>query len=91
MKPCIVYASKFFICFPTNLFNIFLSGLVPGEDAPDIIVNTFLAGVTDEQMAAVGKGFLICNGDELHSFFFYSHLHLWQHHPMLSNLLLNNT
>ncbi|PPQ75836.1 hypothetical protein CVT26_001130 [Gymnopilus dilepis] len=33
-------------------------GLVPAEDAPDIIANTFLASITDEQMAEVGKGFL---------------------------------
>ena len=31
---------------------------MPEEDAPDIIANTFLAGITDEQMTAVGKGFL---------------------------------
>ncbi|KAF8816577.1 hypothetical protein BYT27DRAFT_7229903 [Phlegmacium glaucopus] len=36
----------------------FFGGLIPEEDAPDIIANTFLAGITDEQMAAVGKGFL---------------------------------
>jgi hypothetical protein len=34
------------------------SGLVPGEDAPDIIANTFLQTITPEQMEQVGKGFL---------------------------------
>ncbi|KAF9039035.1 hypothetical protein BJ165DRAFT_1407286 [Panaeolus papilionaceus] len=35
-----------------------LSGLVPEEDAPDIVANTFLAAITDEQLAKVGEGFL---------------------------------
>ncbi|KDQ24125.1 hypothetical protein PLEOSDRAFT_1079281 [Pleurotus ostreatus PC15] len=34
------------------------SGLVPGEDAPDIVTNTFLEDVSEEQMAAVGDGFI---------------------------------
>ncbi|KAF9474955.1 hypothetical protein BDN70DRAFT_814884, partial [Pholiota conissans] len=34
------------------------NGLTPEEDAPDIIANTFLAGITEEQMDAVGRGFL---------------------------------
>ena len=34
------------------------SGLVPDEDAPDIIANTFLAEVTQEQLDAIGLGFL---------------------------------
>lgn len=34
------------------------SGLVPGEDAPDIVANTFLAGVRPEQMEKIGLGFL---------------------------------
>jgi hypothetical protein len=34
------------------------SGLVPGEDAPDIIANTFLQTITPEQIERVGKGFL---------------------------------
>lgn len=34
------------------------SGLIPAEDAPDIVANTFLAGITEEQMDAVGEGFL---------------------------------
>lgn len=35
------------------------SGLVgPEEDAPDIILNTFLDTVTDEELSRVGKGFL---------------------------------
>jgi len=34
------------------------SGLVPGEDAPDIIANTFLQTITPEQIERVGKAFL---------------------------------
>ncbi|KAF9490446.1 hypothetical protein BDN71DRAFT_1490630 [Pleurotus eryngii] len=34
-------------------------GLVPGEDAPDITANTFLAEITPEQLEAVAKGFLM--------------------------------
>ncbi|KAH9939892.1 hypothetical protein B0H21DRAFT_812429 [Amylocystis lapponica] len=33
-------------------------GLIPSEDAPDIIANTFLAQVTDEQLRDIGFGFL---------------------------------
>jgi len=35
-----------------------ISGLVPSEDAPDIIANTFLAEVTQEQLDAIALGFL---------------------------------
>uniref|UniRef100_A0A8H8CI32 XPG-I domain-containing protein n=1 Tax=Psilocybe cubensis TaxID=181762 RepID=A0A8H8CI32_PSICU len=35
------------------------NGLIPGEDAPDIVANTFLASVTEEQMAKIGGGFLM--------------------------------
>ncbi|KAF9489783.1 hypothetical protein BDN71DRAFT_1435158 [Pleurotus eryngii] len=34
------------------------SGLVQGKDTPDIVTNTFLEDVTDEQMAVVGDGFI---------------------------------
>lgn len=34
------------------------SGLVPAEDVPNIIANTFLAEVTQEQLDAIGLGFL---------------------------------
>ncbi|KAF4618297.1 hypothetical protein D9613_011520 [Agrocybe pediades] len=34
------------------------NGLVPGEDAPDIVANTFLASITEEQIIEVAKGFL---------------------------------
>lgn len=40
-------------------------GLIPGEDAPDIIANTFLAGITEKQMDAVGRGFLAHRESEL--------------------------
>ncbi|TFY55593.1 hypothetical protein EVJ58_g8149 [Rhodofomes roseus] len=33
-------------------------GLVPNEDAPDIVANTFLASVTDQQLRDIGYGFL---------------------------------
>ncbi|KAJ3752657.1 hypothetical protein EV360DRAFT_75166 [Lentinula raphanica] len=36
------------------------SGLVPGEDAPDIIANTFLSSITEEQIRHIGlNGFLM--------------------------------
>lgn len=38
--------------------TIIQSGLVPAEDAPDIIANTFLAGITEDQIDKVGCGFL---------------------------------
>ncbi|KAH9476570.1 hypothetical protein JR316_0010486 [Psilocybe cubensis] len=34
-------------------------GLIPEEDAPDIVANTFLSGITEAQMNSVGKGFLM--------------------------------
>lgn len=34
------------------------SGLVPNEDAPDIIANTFLSDVTEAQLEAIHMGFL---------------------------------
>ncbi|KAH9478129.1 hypothetical protein JR316_0008582 [Psilocybe cubensis] len=34
-------------------------GLIPKEDAPDIVANTFLSGITEAQMNSVGKGFLM--------------------------------
>ncbi|PPQ79199.1 hypothetical protein CVT24_012739, partial [Panaeolus cyanescens] len=34
-------------------------GLVPSEDAPDIVANTFLSTITEEQMNDVRKGFLM--------------------------------
>jgi hypothetical protein len=33
-------------------------GLVPNEDAVDIIANTFLSEVTEEQLTQIGLGFL---------------------------------
>ncbi|KIM35282.1 hypothetical protein M413DRAFT_32634 [Hebeloma cylindrosporum] len=34
------------------------SGLVPNEDAPDITANTFLADITPEEIAQIGRAFL---------------------------------
>ena len=34
------------------------SGLVPNEDAPDIVANTFLEEVTEEQLDKIGLEFL---------------------------------
>jgi hypothetical protein len=34
------------------------SGLTEGEDAPDIIANTFLSEVTNDQLERIGNGFL---------------------------------
>ena len=34
------------------------SGLVPNGDAPDIVVNTFLEEVTEEQLDKISLGFL---------------------------------
>jgi len=34
------------------------SGLVPNEDAPDIVANTFLEEVTEDQLDKIGLGFL---------------------------------
>ena len=34
------------------------SGLVPNEDAPDITANTFLADITPEELAQIGRAFL---------------------------------
>jgi hypothetical protein len=34
------------------------SGLVLNEDVPDIVANTFLVEVTQEQLDAIGLGFL---------------------------------
>ncbi|KAF8517098.1 hypothetical protein JB92DRAFT_3307239, partial [Gautieria morchelliformis] len=33
-------------------------GLIPGEDAPDIVANTFLENVTDDQFHGIGLAFL---------------------------------
>ncbi|KAF9487871.1 hypothetical protein BDN71DRAFT_1594253 [Pleurotus eryngii] len=33
-------------------------GLIEGEDAPDVVANTFLDHVTDETLVKIGKGFL---------------------------------
>jgi hypothetical protein len=34
------------------------SGLIPNEDAPDITANTFLADITPEELAQIGRAFL---------------------------------
>ena len=34
------------------------SGLVPNEDAPDITANTFLADISQEELAQIGRAFL---------------------------------
>ncbi|PPQ74282.1 hypothetical protein CVT24_001198 [Panaeolus cyanescens] len=34
-------------------------GLVPAEDAPDIVANTFLSAITEDELKRVGKGFLM--------------------------------
>ena len=34
------------------------SGESPGKDAPDIVANTFLENVTDEELSRVSIGFL---------------------------------
>ena len=49
------------------------SGLVPREDAPDIIANTFLQNITPEQIERVGKGFL-CHCECKLSFIYVSYL-----------------
>jgi hypothetical protein len=33
-------------------------GLVPNEDAADIVANTFLQQITEDQMVQIGLGFL---------------------------------
>ena len=43
---------------PCLLMCDMLSGLVPAEDAPDIIANTFLEQVTDIQLGKIRLGFL---------------------------------
>jgi hypothetical protein len=40
-----------------QIFNS-LSGVLDGQDAPDIVANTFLDQVNEEQMEAIGYGFL---------------------------------
>ena len=37
---------------------IFFRGLITGEDAPDIVANTFLDQITEEQMRDIGYAFL---------------------------------
>lgn len=49
------------------------SGLVPSEDAPDIVANTFLAEVTKEQLDAIGIGFL--EHRECKLFFFWTSIY----------------
>lgn len=39
-------------------FTCLPSGLVPEEDAPDILANTFLAEITERQLDDVHVGFL---------------------------------
>lgn len=33
-------------------------GLIEGEDAPDVVANTFLDHITDETLAKIGTAFL---------------------------------
>jgi len=35
-----------------------LSGLIPADDAPDIVANTFLAALPDETLRNIRYGFL---------------------------------
>lgn len=42
----------------SNSVLIPFSGLMPNEDAPDIVANTFLAEVTAEELDRVGRAFL---------------------------------
>jgi hypothetical protein len=45
------------------------SGLIEGEDAPDIVANTFLDRVSDEQLQEIGYSFLDHRECERSSFF----------------------
>lgn len=38
--------------------HLHFSGLVPGEDAPDIVANTFLHTVEDKQMTDINLAFM---------------------------------
>ena len=42
----------------THILIYMYSGLVPNEDAPDIVANTFLAEVTKEELDKVTMAFL---------------------------------
>lgn len=59
MKPLSKCESKqLSIKLPFSDYHLNYSGLIPNEDAPDIIANTFLAEVTEEELEKVGKAFL---------------------------------
>jgi hypothetical protein len=53
MKVC-----KFYLPTSRALTLSAHSGLVPNEDAPDIVANTFLAEVTQDELDKVGRAFL---------------------------------
>ena len=41
------------------MIQVPFSGTLDGEDAPDVVTCTFLSAVTEEQMSAIGSGFLL--------------------------------
>jgi hypothetical protein len=67
---------------------IFFRGLIMGEDAPDIVANTFLDQITEEQMRDVGYAFLEhreCTSR--HSHFRAQSLSSLTVHPTINGLL----
>ena len=70
MKHYFVNESKYLLQYFWKILSdyILYRGLMPGEDAPDIIANTFLSGITEKQMDAVGRGFLAHRESELFYF-----------------------
>jgi hypothetical protein len=55
------------------------SGLIPADDAPDIVANTFLATLSDETLKNIRYSFLEHREREcyLTSFFFFWNSKLW--------------
>jgi len=60
MKHCVMHGSEllFNVCFNPSLTNHICSGLIPANDAPDIVANTFLATLSDETLKKIRYGFL---------------------------------
>jgi hypothetical protein len=58
MRHCAMHVSKdIYPCLPACPHKI-LRGLIPADDAPDIVANTFLAQLSDEKLTAIRYGFL---------------------------------
>ncbi|KAF9488939.1 hypothetical protein BDN71DRAFT_1512599 [Pleurotus eryngii] len=53
-------------------------GLIEGEDAPDVVANTFLNHVTEETLSEIGEGFLSHRE---------SKYHLWYQQPIINSSL----